>query len=85
MENNGSKFTSTYNCHDLIYLERYESFIEAYSREQQLKKWTRKKKELLIKSLNPRKISLNEMIINPHHVCEISNQINQERLSELML
>jgi putative endonuclease len=33
----------------LVYVERYERIVEAIARELQLKKWTRKKKEALIR------------------------------------
>jgi putative endonuclease len=49
----GSKFTSKYNCTDLIYFEFYESIEEAIEREKQLKKWKRVWKENLIKKMNP--------------------------------
>lgn len=46
-------FTKKYNCHRLIYYEHYTDICAAISREKQLKNWNRKKKENLIKTLNP--------------------------------
>ena len=55
-----SGFTSRYNCHKLIYFEHYLDIYEAISREKQLKKWNRKKKENLISTLNPEWIDLSK-------------------------
>lgn len=58
--NNGSKtFTSKYQCYELIYYEIYQYVTEAIARENQLKKWTRKKKEILIARQNPNWNPLN--------------------------
>lgn len=46
-------FTKKYHCHKLIYYECYSEAYIAIAREKQLKNWSRKKKELLIKTLNP--------------------------------
>ena len=46
-------FTKTYHVHALVYVERYEHMEEAIAREKQLKKWSRKKKEILIGRANP--------------------------------
>lgn len=46
-------FTKKYNINKLIYVEEYNSPIEAIEREKQIKKWTRKKKINLIKQQNP--------------------------------
>jgi putative endonuclease len=46
-------FSKKYSCHKLVY---YEQCVDAYvsiSREKQLKKWRREKKENLIKITNP--------------------------------
>jgi len=55
-----SSFTSKYNCSQLIYFEHFTQIDHAIDREKQLKKWSRKKKELLIKKKNPHWISLNK-------------------------
>ena len=45
--NRGSQKTlaGKYDCHKLVYYEGYESAYEAMSREKQIKKWRRAKKE----------------------------------------
>jgi putative endonuclease len=55
-------FSKIYNCKYLIYYEKYDNPNEAISREKQLKKWSRKKKEALINEKNPEWKFLNEMI-----------------------
>ncbi len=46
-------FTQKYKCHSLLYYEEFTQIEEAIAREKQLKGWTRKKKEELIRSQNP--------------------------------
>lgn len=46
-------FTKRYKCHDLIYYETLESALAMVEREQQLKKYSRKKKQQLITKFNP--------------------------------
>lgn len=46
-------FTSKYNCNKLVYYEDYNDTWIAISREKQLKKWVRRKKDRLIKKMNP--------------------------------
>ena len=46
-------FTKKYRCTSLIYYETVEESYSAIEREKQLKGWTRKKKEVLIHSMNP--------------------------------
>lgn len=53
-------FAGKYNCGDLVYYEVYQYVNDAISREKQLKKWSRKKKDDLIKKSNPKLLSLNE-------------------------
>lgn len=49
----GSKFTTKYNVHHLVYYEEYQRMIDAIEREKQLKKWKRAWKLKLIKDMNP--------------------------------
>ena len=42
-----------YNYHHLVYFEQYDSIIDAIAREKQLKKWKRKWKDDLIRTINP--------------------------------
>ena len=51
-------FTSRYNCHKLVYFEEFSSIMEAIAREKQIKSWSRKKKDALIDSINPRRLDL---------------------------
>ena len=51
-------FTSRYNCHKLVYVEVFDYVSEAIDREKQIKSWNRKRKELLIDTLNPKRQDL---------------------------
>jgi putative endonuclease len=53
-------FTADYNCHRLVYFERYSTPGAAIAREKQLKGWTRAKKLALIERANPTWIDLSE-------------------------
>ena len=46
-------FTKQYKLHKLVYFEEFNSIEDAITREKQLKKWSRIKKEQLIQRLNP--------------------------------
>ncbi len=46
-------FTSKYNLTYCIYYERFPTIMEAISREKELKKWRREKKNQLINATNP--------------------------------
>jgi len=46
-------FTSKYQCHKLVHFEETSDVESAILREKQIKGWSRKKKEELIKSTNP--------------------------------
>ncbi len=46
-------FTQKYSCNKLIYYEHYEDVNYAISREKEIKKWRREKKQNLIKQVNP--------------------------------
>ena len=45
-------FSSRYNLYKLVYYEETKFVEDAIAREKQLKKWSRKKKEALIESIN---------------------------------
>ena len=49
----GSAFARQYNAHKLIYFEAYPDAISAITREKQLKRWGRVKKQALIAQRNP--------------------------------
>ena len=46
-------FTKKYNVHKLVYFENTSDVYSAISREKQLKKWSRIKKNELITQMNP--------------------------------
>lgn len=56
-------FTDKYNITKVIYIESFNSIIEAIEREKQLKGWKREKKIELIKTLNPNLKDLYEDIM----------------------
>lgn len=57
-------FTQKYQCHKLIYFEALISIEQAILREKQIKNWRRKKKENLIKTINPHWKDLYDEIAN---------------------
>ncbi|MBL7883967.1 MAG: GIY-YIG nuclease family protein [Bacteroidia bacterium] len=61
-QQNKFKFTSKYNCTNLIYFEIFSNINNAIDRETELKKWRREKKENLINSINPDWNFLNEEV-----------------------
>ena len=54
-ENRGKEktFAGKYFCYHLVYYEHFISIHEAIKREKELKGWSRKKKEFLIRETNP--------------------------------
>lgn len=58
----GSKFTSTYKCFELIFYEYHNKISHAIEREKQLKNWHREWKLNLIKKENPDLKDLSESI-----------------------
>ena len=46
-------FTQKYQVHDLIYYEIFSNPRSAIEREKQVKSWSRRKKDELIKKFNP--------------------------------
>ena len=59
---NPNSFTFRYKTTKLVYFESFHSMEEAIAREKQIKGGSRKKKEDLIKSLNPEWKDLYETI-----------------------
>jgi putative endonuclease len=49
----GAYWIKQHGIAKIVYLEKYNTYLEAYRRELQIKKWSRKKKENLIKGLKP--------------------------------
>ena len=52
-------FTKKYNVHKLVYYQHTNDIYSAISREKQLKKWVRAKKNALISRMNPQWINLS--------------------------
>lgn len=63
--NKGTKktFTGRYNCYNLLYYENFQFIEDAIAREKELKGWSRKKKEVLIATINPDWEFLNPKIM----------------------
>ena len=51
-------FSKKYKCHKLVYFEEGTDIVSAIEREKEIKGWRRKKKALLIASMNPGWIDL---------------------------
>jgi len=51
-------FTKRHSVHHLVYFEVYQTMLDAFAREKQLKKWRREWKVGLIVSKNPTWIDL---------------------------
>ena len=64
-ENRGNSrtFAGKYFCFKLLYFERHHSAVAAIEREKEIKKWSRKKKDALIKTENPDFNFLNAEIL----------------------
>ena len=56
-------FTSRYNVTKLVYYEIAPTAHSAISREKQLKKWSRTKKDYLIDSMNPKRNDLYYVLL----------------------
>ena len=52
-------FSKRYNVHKLVYYENTNDVYSALSREKQLKKWSRSKKNALIQKTNPQWLDLS--------------------------
>ena len=63
MNNEHEGFTNRYNCHYLIYYERFQLVIDAIAREKEIKGWKRFKKEDLIATMNPEWTFLNNDVL----------------------
>ncbi len=56
-------FTVNYLCKKLIYYEHCTDVRDAIAREKQLKKWSRTKKVVLVKTLNPHWLDLAPAVL----------------------
>ena len=48
-----NSFTAKYNCTKLVYYKWFDTILEAITEEKRIKGGSRKKKEILINSINP--------------------------------
>ena len=55
-----SGYTQRYNCNKLVYFEKYYTPMDAINREKQIKAGSRKKKNELVNSINPKWKDLSE-------------------------
>ncbi|MCK9528716.1 MAG: GIY-YIG nuclease family protein [Syntrophales bacterium] len=46
-------FTAKYNIYKLVYFEETDDMIAAITREKEIKKWRREKKNRLVERMNP--------------------------------
>lgn len=60
--NEKKHFAGRYNCFYLVYFERFQNVDQAINRENEIKGWSRKKKEELIKTMNPKWDFLNDEV-----------------------
>ena len=59
---NPKTFAGKFYCYNLVYYEEFQYVNDAIAREKELKGWTRKRKEKLIKTKNPEWIFLNKKV-----------------------
>ena len=52
-------FTKRYNINKLVYFEQTRDVLSAITREKEIKKWRREKKDRLVDSINPGWIDLS--------------------------
>jgi putative endonuclease len=57
-----NSFCYRYRCYYLIYYDWFRDINQAIEREKQIKGWTRKKKNNLIKTINPEMKFLNDLV-----------------------
>ena len=55
-------FTSKYNCIKLVYYNWFDTILEAIAEEKRIKGGSRKKKEVLINTMNPEWNDLYEQV-----------------------
>ncbi len=56
-------FTRKYQVHDLVYYETFDNPVSAIEREKQIKSWSRKRKDELVNSTNPRSKDLYSALL----------------------
>ena len=58
-----NSFTSKYDVHKLVYYESTSDIRSAIEREKQLKSWNRRRKNVLVSSMNPQWDDLYDSIL----------------------
>ena len=58
-----NSFTAKYKVHKLVYFEETSSSYEAISREKQIKSWSRKRKNQLVETMNPKWEELYDQLL----------------------
>lgn len=53
----GAKWIKQHGSAKIVYTEKYDNYLEAHRRELQIKRWSRQKKENLIKYGHPTKFN----------------------------
>ena len=61
-----SSFVKKYNCHSLVWFERFENIHDARVTEQRMKKWNRSWKIERIEALNPEWLDLTSQLQMSH-------------------
>ncbi|MFL5809029.1 MAG: GIY-YIG nuclease family protein [Flavisolibacter sp.] len=67
-------FAGKYRNHYLLYYECFDHIIDAIRREKEIKRWSRKRKMLLINKVNPELNFLNEDLFGnwpPKHMADL--------------
>jgi putative endonuclease len=62
-QNSKKSFAGKHACFNLVYYEGFESSKSAITREKELKKWRREKKNKLISDFNPTWEFLNNQVV----------------------
>jgi len=60
---NPKSFTAQYNLNRLMWYEYYDDISAAIAREKEIKGWSRKKKEELVNSMNPKWKDLSDDLL----------------------
>ena len=55
-------FTQQYNVNKLVYFEETSDVLAALSREKEIKKWRREKKNALVNAANPKWVDLSDTL-----------------------
>jgi len=59
----GARFTTKYQCHMLVWFERYDSMAQAAQMERRLKRWKRRWKIELIEKTNKHWLDLSSELL----------------------